>query len=304
MGSEFAPGLSKLHRSFPSTPPERITQKPFDSSPKHLSKLARLRPGDRAEFADLWEYAQDLLYSGEIQGALLQYVLPFCLKAWCDDLRGVDSAYGGFVEHFYPVLANKGIFDEYLTPTQTMAVSEFMRASIIEEIDDQRGLTCSGSGARPYRWITAVTTQGVLLSDVDQLWSAWWSIDTVGRAVAAVQYISCLMYGENDNPVFGRWTPESGGGPPSLWEFGGHLYKHHWLKPNADFLRRILSPQKVSDVLTLAVERLGTHPEHAMATEIKSDIPLCAETLTARCAELPALLETPQQPAKLVEWTR
>jgi len=80
-----------------------------------------------------------------------------------------------------------------------MAVSEFMRGAILEEIDDQRGLTYGGIGARPYRWITALTTNGVLLPDVDQLWTVWWSIDTVGRAVAAAQYISCLMYGVNEN---------------------------------------------------------------------------------------------------------
>jgi hypothetical protein len=304
MAREQTPGLSKLHRAFSSGPPKQITQEPFDSSPKHLSRLGRLRPGDRAEVGDLWEYTQDLLYSGEIQGALLKYLLPFCLSAWREDLRGLHSGYGGFVEHFYPVLANKHIFDEHLTPSQTSAISEFMRGSILEEIDEQRGLTYSGMGARPYRWVTALTTHGVLLPDVDQLWTAWWSIDTVGRAVAAAQYISCLMYGVNENPVFAPWTPERGGGPPSLWEFGGHLYEHRWLAPNIRYLSRILNPQEVADVLRLAVERLGGQPEHEAATEIKGDIPLCAETLTARCAELPLVLETPRQPAKLPEWTQ
>lgn len=304
MARDQTPGLSNLHRAFSSGPPKQITQEPFDSSPKHLSRLARLRPGDRAEVGDLWEYTQDLLYSGEIQGALLKYLLPFCLSAWREDLRGLHSAYGGFVEYFYPVLANKHIFDEHLTPSQTTAVSEFMRGSILEEIDDQRGLTYSGMGARRYRWVTALTTHGVLLPDVGQLWTAWWSIDTVGRAVAAVQYISCLMYGVNENPVFAPWTPERGDGPPSLWEFGGHLYEHRWLEPNIHFLRRILNPQEVTDVLRLAVERLGGQPEHEAAKEIKGDIPLCVETLTARCAELPVLLETPRQPAKLIEWTQ
>jgi hypothetical protein len=160
-------------------------------------------------------------------------------------------------------------------------------------------------GARPYRWVSALTTHGVLLPDVEQLWTAWWSIDTVGRAVASVQYISCLMYGVNENPVFARWTPERGGGPPSLWGFGGPLYEHRWLEPNIRFLRRMLDdPQKVSDVLRLAVERLGGQPELEAATEIQGDIPLCAETLIARCAELPHLLETPQQPERLLGWTQ
>lgn len=178
-----------------------------------------------------------------------------------------------------------------------------MRESILEEIDDQQGLSYKGMGARPYRWSTALTTHGVLLPDVNQLWTAWWSIDTIGRAVAILQYISCLMYRENENPVFAQWTREGGGGPLCLWEFGGHLYEHRWLEPNVRFLRRILNPQKVNDALSRAVARLRGRPEYEIAAEVQSDIPLYAETLAARCAELPRLLETPQESAKPLEWT-
>jgi len=304
MASGATPGVLKLRRAFASTPPKQLTQQPFDCGPKHLNRLVRLRSGDRAEAGDLWEYTQSLLYSDGIQGPLLAYLIPFCLEAWRDDLRGAHSDYGGFVEYFYPVLANKYVFDEHLTPTQTKAVSEFMRESILEEIDDQRGLTYKGTGARPYRWTTALTTHGVLLPDVDQLWSAWWSIDTVGRAVAAVQYISCLMYRANENPVFATWTPDGGGGPPCLWEFGGHLYEHRWLDPNVRFLRQTLNPQEVNAALSRAVERLGGLPEHEIAAEVQNDIPLCAETLTVRCAELSRLLETTREPGRLLEWTK
>jgi hypothetical protein len=303
MGSPKTPGVLNLWHAFPSTPPKQITQQPFDSSSRHLKTLARLSPGDRAEPGDLWEYAQDLLYSDSIQGNLLSYLLPFCLEAWRNDLRGTHTGYGGFVENFYPVLANKHVFAEHLTPTQTAVVSEFMRQSILEEIDDQRGLAYKGTGARPYRWIAALTTHGVILPDVDKLWTSWWSVNTVGRAVAAVQYISCLMYPTNENPVFATWTPDAGGGPPCLWEFGGHLYEHCWLEPNVDFLRRTLHSQEVNNVLSGAVERLVGHPEHETAIEVQNDSPLCAETLVIRCADLPRFLET-RHPGKLLEWTK
>jgi hypothetical protein len=304
MAPDQTSALSELRRVFSSSAPAQITQEPFDSTPKHLKRLARLRPGDSAEVGDLWEYAQDLLYSREIQGTLLKYLLPFCLKAWRDDLLDAHSGYGGFVEHFYPVLANKHVFDEHLTPTQTMAVSEFMRDSILEEIDAQRGLTYKGNGARPYRWTTALATYGVLLPDIDQLWTRWWSIETVGRAVATVQYVSCLMYREDENPVFAPWTPNGGGGPPCLWEFGGHLYEHRWLDPNVRFLRQILNTNEVTGKLSRAVEKLEALPEQEVAAEVQSDIPLCAETLATRCVDLPRLLEITQEPGKLLAWTK
>jgi hypothetical protein len=282
-------------------PPEKISQEAFEFNDRHLRRLAKLRPGERPTAADLFEYTEDLRYT-PIQSSLLAYVLPFCLQVWRDDLRGIDSGYGGFVENFYPVLADLQIFEEHLSPKQTAAVAVFMRQTILEEIDDQRGLAYQGSKARPLRWIRAMTTYGVLLPDVDRLWAAWLSLDTLGRAIAAVQYLSCLMYPKNENPVFAPWTPNGGGGPPCLWDFEGHLYTHRWLQPNVNYLRGFLNAARVHELLTRAFEYLGGQPEHDVAALIKDDFPLLVETVQARCAELPRLLETTQEPSRDFEW--
>jgi hypothetical protein len=119
-----------------------------------------------------------------------------------------------------------------------------MRESILDEIDDQRGLAFNGGMTRPHRWFGALTTYGVFLPDAEHLSADWWSLNTVGRAVAAVQYISCLMFADNENPIFAPWTPDRGGGPPVLWEFEGYLFKHRWLEANVDFLRRALTEEE------------------------------------------------------------
>jgi len=291
-----------LRRVLGSKPPEKITQEAHEGNRKHLLRLSRLHPGERPDVSDLWEYTQDLLYT-EIQGPLFTYLLPSCLKAWHEDLRGERSEFGGFVEHLYPVLANREVFDHHLTPAQSMAVSKFMRESILEEIDDQRGLSYSGTGARPYRWIAALAALGVLLPDVSLLWTDWWTVATTGRAIAAVQYISCLMYSKDENPVFAPWTGEAGGGPPCLWEFAGHLYTNRWQEENVRFLRQTLHPQSASEVLGNAVTRLVNEREYPAAAEIQSDLPLCVDTLAARCAELPNLLEGTEGSRKMFEWS-
>jgi len=285
-----------------AAPPDRIIQKAFDGDDRHLRRLSRLLPEERAEVKDLWEYMQDLLYT-EVDGALLAHLLPVCLEGWREDLRGTHRGYAGFVEHFYPVLADRKVFKEHLTPKQSAAVSDFMRESILDEIDDQRGLAFQGTMSRPYRWIRALTTYGVLLPDVERLWTGRWSRNTVGRAVAAVQYVSCLMYADNENPIFAPWTREGGGGPPVLWEFEGHLYQHRWLETNVDFLRRVLTVQAVSDLLARAVERLVGQPEHSVAAEVLGDLPLCSETLDARCSELLRLLATTQGTSTPLAWS-
>jgi hypothetical protein len=284
-----------------STAPSTITQEAFDSDEGHLKRIVRLRRGERARPDDLWDYTQDLRYT-EIQGPLLAYLLPVCLQAWHDDLRGAKR-YGGFVEYFYPVLADRHVFDKHLTPKQTAAVSEFMRQSILQEMDDQRGLAYKGVNARPYRWIRALTTYGVLLPDIGRLWTAWWSVGTIGRAVASVQYISALMYPNEANPVFAPWTRDKGGGPPCLWEFEGHLYSHRWLEPNVEFLRRTLNVPAVTDVLSRAAQALNGEPEQEPAARMLTAIPERTEMLAARCTELPNLLATTQEAGTLLEWS-
>jgi hypothetical protein len=284
-------------------PPEEITQQVFEADPSHLRRLVRLGPNERAEGDDLFEYMHDLNYTEGIQTSLFVYLLPICLEMWRNDLRGIDNSYGGVIEHFWPVLANQKVFELHLTPKQTDTVSEFMRQAILEEIDDQRGLEYQGVRARPYRWFRALTTYGVILPDIERLWTAWWSMDTVGRAVAAVQYISCLMYSEYENPIFAPWTPNGGGGPPCLWDFEGHLYTHRWLEPNVAFLRRVLNVGNIETVLARAIERLVDQPERDAAWVVQADIPLCAETLGARCQELPRLLETTQVPGRSFVWS-
>lgn len=291
-----------LHRKLGVTrPPEKVTQEAFEGDDRHLRRLAQLRPGEVADSDDLWQYVHDLR-STDIQTPLFVYLLPFCLRVWRDDLRGVEG-HGGMVEHFYAVLADRHVFDSQLNKSQGEAVSEFMRQAILEEVDNQRGLTFHGARAKPYRWFRALTTYAVLRPDVDRLWNPWWTLETVGRAVAAVQYISCLMYSENENPVFAPWTPDGGGGPPVLWEFEGHLYSHRWLQPNVDFLKEKLTFQRVDTVLASAVKRLVGQPEHDIATTVRGDFPLCDMTVRFRCSELPRLLETVQDATTELCWS-
>lgn len=300
--SDYMSTPINLHRSLGVTQaPPTITQQAFEGDEGHLRRLARLCPGEHADANDLWAYLHDLRHT-PIQDALFIYVLPFLLEAWREDLLGTEG-FGGVVEHLYPVLADQRIVDSHLSENQREVVSHFLRETILEEIDQQRGLAFKGANVRPYRWFGAVTTYGVLRPDLGRLWKAWWTIDTVGRAVAAVQYISCLMYEEKDNSIFAPWTPEHGGGPPCLWEFQGHLYSHRWLEPNVSYLTETLTVKTVQDVLEGAVRRLNGQPEYEAALVVREDFPLCIETIKTRCAELPEFLSTVQQSHSLHSWS-
>ena len=56
--------------------------------------------------------------------SLFAYLLPLCLEAWRDDLRGTHCGYGGFVEHFYPVLGLFGSKDSDEEPADPRVQSK------------------------------------------------------------------------------------------------------------------------------------------------------------------------------------
>ena len=289
--------LDQLRRRLGSpSAPKVITQGVFEAGPEHLDRLANLRTSEQANQDDLCDYMDDLQYGTDIQPVLFLFLLPFCLERWDQHIRNENFEWPGFREQFYTVLGKTEVLSECLSTDQHAAVLEFMRGSILEEIDSQDRLNFRGYPAKPYRWVKALTTHGVIAPDIELIWNEWWSIRTQGQAMAAIQYISCLMYQKDENPVFAPYTREKGGGPPCLWEFDGYLFESRWQEPNIDFLKgRLGTAKDATDVLTKAVDRLNVNSEGAIAQKVLSDMPQCAERLAERCHALPEILATTAQ---------
>ena len=282
--------------------PDAVWQKPFDYDAAHLHRLAVLAPDAEADPSDLVAYALDFKYE-QIQPDLFLHVLPFCLRAWHDDLTAPFGRYEGFVDELYPALLRGNVLDEVLTPNQAAAVGDFMRAAILGRIDAQRELSFKGSKADAYAWFHALSTYGLLRGDVDKLWAAWWAADSEGRAVAAAQYASCLIYDETANPAFDAWTRERGGGPPCLWHYRGHVLEGRWRESNLEFLEGVLTPDGVRAVLDRAVARLVGHPLHDKVAAMRFHLDARTETLASRCADVRRFLATPNEAEYSFQWT-
>ena len=305
--------LDELRRRLGSpTAPKVITQGVFEAGPEHLERLAHLRPYEQANQHDLCDYMDDLQYRTDIQPALFLYLLPFCLERWDQHVRIENFECPGFKEQFYTVLGKTNVLSECLSTDQRAAVLEFMRKSILEGIDTQDRLRFEGYPAAPYRWIGALMTYGVIASDIEHLWMDWWSISTIGRAIAAVQYISCLVYPKNSNPVFAPYTRERGGGPPCLWEFDGYLHEATWKIQNVEFLKKLFrDPKIVFSVVRRAVDRLSQHSGFLTAQQLLADLQSSsanrklrspAETLSDRLLALPDILATGGEPQMTYLW--
>jgi len=300
----ISPSLVAIRHAFGDPRPlsaDAVWQKPFDYDAAHLHRLAELPPDAEADPADLVAYALDFKYE-HIQKDLFLHVLPFCLRAWHEDLASPFGRYETFVDEFYPALIRGGVFSNVLAPSEADAVGAFMRNAILGEIDAQTGLSFKGSKSPVYAWFHAVSTYGLLRPDIDAIWSAWWAVETEGRALAAAQYASCLIYDETANPVFDAWTREHGGGPPCLWHYRGHVLEECWRPENLDMLRSALTPAGVRDLLDRSVARLSG-PLRDKVASIRFRLDARTQTLAKRCADVQRFLATPNEAEYSFQWS-
>ena len=272
-------------------PPQRGWEQQFDYCDDVLERLSPT-PWGEIDFSDLWYYHHDLAYV-ELQPELFTYLFPVCLMDWHETLLHNESCSHGDSEFHYGVYRGQ-VFNKMVTSGQAQDIFEFFKDSFLVRLDQERGFVYQAGRTPAYGWMARFNSLGLVMPRIDLLWNAWWSFDTPGRAVAAVQYLSGLMYFEGENPLFGLWTPEEGGGGPSLIGNDSLLLDAGWMDENVRFLRKTLNEGFVTQKLGQALEVLRGEPEYPRAERIGHDLAERMDVVESRVQELPLLLSDPK----------
>ena len=268
-------------------PPQEVWERQFDYFDKELHRLART-PWEEIDFSDLWYYHHDLAYV-ELQPEVFVYLFPVCLMDWHETLLRNESCSHGDSEFHYGVYQGD-VFDKMVTPEQLAEILVFFKDSFLARLDRERGMVYQGSRTPAYGWMSRFNSLGLIMPRIEMLWDSWWSLNTPGRAVAALQYCSGLMYFEGENPLFGAWTRESGGGGPYLWGHDSLICDAGWRCENTQALQERLNVHFVVDKVRRAVEVLADEPEFAQAKQLENDLVDRLEIIESRVKELPVLL--------------
>lgn len=272
---------------FPN-PPSKVTESQFDYCDDELQKLGTT-PYEDIDFGDLWYYHHDLAYV-DLQPDLFAYLFPVCLMDWHTTFVANESCSHGDSEFHYG-LRHGNVLEKMVTQQQRDEIGKFFHDSLMERIDLERGSSFAGKAVTvPHGWISRFNSLGLILPIIPDVWNTWWSLESVGRAVAALQYLSGFMYFEGENPIFDMWTPEEGGGGPYLWENDAMIYDAGWLPENVEFLAGTLTTDFVEESLRRVLPRLEGQPEQAKAQQLVDDFTERVEIVELRTAELPQLL--------------
>lgn len=252
------PGVENFLAAYDRPPaPSEFLQGPLDGDPAHYERLCTLTDDALPSPRDFGDYADDICYMPEVQAELFAHLLPACLEVWRHDLtHNHRSDYAGNVEIFQSALARRPLLEDCLTPARRAAVLDYMRDALLDRIDREDSLSHAGQYATAYAWFYRLGAFAVILPKLEALWREWWRFETPGQAVAALQYTSCLMYEDRDNPIFAPWTQENGGGTPGLWETDGQTFHEQWRTENVLFFLETVTPAYIEGALGRAARRL------------------------------------------------
>ncbi|WP_239320849.1 hypothetical protein [Epibacterium sp. Ofav1-8] len=246
--------------------PSEIWQEPFDRIRGHCERIANTtEPTDLFDFCDFF---LDYQYM-EVQEDLLAFGFPKALEAWArQELSHPDPRRFKGTWHFegmWDALAYRPIYPEFFNKQQYRAMTDFFVHVLLVRMGREEFLSFRGSEASPYEWIRLHDELIWLFPVAEQIWDEWWSFKTPGMAVCAVQWLSALLYEEDENPFFEPWNSLEGGGAPNLTRIDhlsngiDHLSKETAPSANTEFIRSTLTPKWAEGVLARAVEVLSKH---------------------------------------------
>jgi hypothetical protein len=274
--------------------PTAVWQTQFDGDDAALKRLSYARPGEPVRIQDLLSYCDDLRYVEELQEGLLLRVLPHALHAW----RGLLLKDGsrGFSEALCAALAKRREFiAKVLGPEGTHGAARYMAATILELMGKEDSLQHKGSGASPYRWSQEFVSFGCAWDEVELILEPWRALSSPGLAVCTVQYLASLVFTGAENPVFGTWTRDEGGGPVTPWENASGGFEERWSDASVERLRALLAGNGVVTWLDQAAVALKDHPDRAVAQKTAAAAALRGPRLASRTEDLCRHLSTPTE---------
>ncbi len=274
----------------PAPKPQAIWQRQFDYHDEALAELAQM-DWDRVPDEYFWYYFLDLSYV-DLQPDLFRHLFPACLKYWYDTLMRDECASRGDGD-FHDALMRGQILAKMLSESERQSLYAFFRDGFLDRIEAERGFIYDqstspmiSSGTSANAWIFRLNTLGIVAPVIQPIWEDWWTLDHPGKAVCAVMYSSGLVYLKGENPIYGVWTPEYGGGGPYLTEIDGSIFDWAWREDNLAFLRRTLSVDYVLQKLDQAAGKLSDCPESTQARRVADDAKSRRDVIQIRIDDL------------------
>jgi hypothetical protein len=226
----------------------------------------------------------------------LRFLFPPILRIWEAELYQRDS---WFTQYFHAEICRTNFVERALSERLRRASKDFMVRALSERLASEHSLRIHGMSTS-HDWFGYLASFGVFTTEISSLWSQVWQSDKLGHAVALLQYLSCLLY-EDDNPIFAPWTCDKGGGPPELWRYDSVGFGERWKEENLNFLSSALSSGSIREWLNRASENHAEDQVGAVAANFLRRLDDCAPEVDERIELLLIALRAPSD-VGIVTW--
>jgi len=142
----------------------------------------------------------------------IRFLFPAIAEIWHEEIYKPQS---WFAEHLNRDLAKYDFVFRYLSSELADAVLNFTRWALLSRIGSEQSLIIEGY-TTSHRWPAILASYGVWTDDIESVWPQLWKAESLGHTIAVVQYASCLVCSDDNNPVFRPHSSDRGGGPPLL----------------------------------------------------------------------------------------
>jgi hypothetical protein len=281
----------RLRRIFGNpTPPRLVTESQFDYMNNKLNKLAAT-PYEEMDFRQLIYYYEDLAFV-ELQPEVFQYLFPACLMHWHQSLQD-NQACTAIGMDFHLCIRLGNVFDKMLSKKQLDDVNSFFADSFLFRLDKEVNLTSLTSSFSKFTCLFRLNSLACI-APITNIWRAWWSLSTVGRARAALKYINEFLFYDEPSPFMNRYWLRMGNGTygfdrVDLWEIECNT-DLQWRAENVAFLKEVLTIDFLVDRLSAIVDLYSNDSEAgAIATLLKTELYARTEIVQHRIDELPRI---------------
>jgi hypothetical protein len=245
--------------------PEKVYQKAFDYDQTPLETLTNFKIGmERSEVLNwaLSEYNLDLEYVRPLQEDLMLYWLPLCMEYWQKSLFEKFNYY--FVWRFHEALHySQNIIAQTIGKEIQSLTYRFMRDSILARISEEKYLSFSKQKTSSHFWIETLISYGSFADNIGELLQIWSKMDNFGFAISYFQYVSCLIYEWDINPLF--IPPCTGGGAPYLFD-----PVIEWNKHNVESLEKWLEIKNIQHLISKAKAQIQNEDQIEIVSKLES----------------------------------
>jgi hypothetical protein len=275
-------------------PPRDVWEKQFDYNDNDLRRLATT-PWNDIKFDDLWYYYHDLAHV-VLQPEVFRYLFPVCLMDWYRSLINNEACSHGDAE-FHNGLAHGSVLERMVTDKQRQEINAFFRDGFLDRFDLEIDPPRFDTDHVPCIWLWRLNSIAMISPCIPMIWNSWWSLATLGQAIAAIKYCAGLALKDDENPFLAtaiakaRSLGRQFDAGSIYFESDSMIYDVCWLPENIAFLRRVLVPDLLLERAKVAKERLIGTPHFELAARIVAQLISSSSLMELRINELTEILE-------------